>query len=179
MSGLGGETPGQVILCERKPFREVLFSPWGIVMLLLTPLTLGVSFLTVAGMHFLAMPSRVWVRGTRLFADKGVPKDGVDIGATRLELGLQQMVGATVNRWLRIYYRNENGKERFLNLNEMYFGADGINRVIVAGSAYASTESASCAVPSQAAVCTICGTVLRGSEYHNGLCALCQKRAVG
>lgn len=120
-----------VILCERRTFLQVLLSPWGLINLLLAPLTLGFTLFIIAGMHFLAMPRRVWLQGRRLFSDKSLPAEGVELSDLRCEVRHQTLVGATANRYLRIYYRTDRGKERFLNLNQVYFGHEAIDRVIV------------------------------------------------
>jgi hypothetical protein len=130
------EVPGRMIVCERKPFLHVLLSPWGLFNLLMALLTFGFTLLLLAGTHFLAMPRRVWLQGGRLGSDQSLPGAGVALSDIRLEVGHQTLGGVTANRYLRLYYRDERGKERFLNLNQVYFGRAAIDRVIATVSSH-------------------------------------------
>jgi hypothetical protein len=132
MSPAAQDVTEMVVLCDRKPFLAVLLSPWGLLNLLLAPCTMGFTLLLVAGLYFLAMPRRVWLQRGRLFSDKFLPSEGIDLGNIRVKLVNQTLAGAAVNRYVSIAYPDSRGKEHLLGLNQVFYGHEALDRVMAA-----------------------------------------------
>ena len=107
----------EIVVYRRRSFAKVLFSPFGILALILTVVTFGVMMLILVCMYC-AMPRWVWIRAGRLYADQKLPPQGVELGGIRLHLGSQVLLFFTINRYLRIYFPTAGGKEQFLNINQ-------------------------------------------------------------
>jgi len=96
-------------------------------MLLLAPLTLGVSVVILAIMHFAESPGAVWVEKGILKSSSKLPEEGVPVDAVIPAVVMQSLFFAGVNRYVKLNFADHKGKNRYLALNEIYYGKDQID----------------------------------------------------
>ena len=121
----------EIVVCRRRPVWRVLLSPLGIAMLLMAPLTLGLTLLIAAAVHFGSMPRRIWINNGRLYSDKGIPPGGLEADDVRLQLADTKILFALrVTRYFRIHFLNEKGKERFVPVNQVHYGKREYSRAV-------------------------------------------------
>lgn len=115
-----------VTVCERKTFTQLLFSGFGVFMLIFGVLTFGFMFLLLLAL-FYATPKRVWIQDNKLFSDKKLPKNGVPLESIRLNLLRQTFLFIQFNRVLTLYFTADNGKQRGLPINDWFFADSAVD----------------------------------------------------
>ncbi|MEX2214840.1 MAG: hypothetical protein WD768_11960 [Phycisphaeraceae bacterium] len=114
-------------VCTMKPFMSSVLHPLWIIV---TIFTVGLGLLIVALIRK-GFPTRVWIEGDRLFADRKFPPQGVPCRDLQLQLVRQTvLLLIPINRYLLIHYTAENGKKKSLGINQMHHGREGIDRTI-------------------------------------------------
>ncbi len=121
------EVAETITVWERRPFRQVLLSPLGLLLVIFSG---GVLLLTLAFVHFFGMPRQLSIRDGRLFSDRFVPVDGAELNDVRLEVVRQTFFGLPVNRCIVFHFRHDNRKKPLLGLNQLYFGRKSLDEVI-------------------------------------------------
>ncbi|MEQ8788567.1 MAG: hypothetical protein RIC55_19815 [Pirellulaceae bacterium] len=117
------------VVCERKSLLAILFSGFGLLVLLLAPLTLGISLIALIASYY-AFPRRVWLEGDRIRASKRLPADGITMSDVReVDLYLQRFLFFPLNRYVMVKYER-HGQTGTLGLNRLYYGAAGFDAAV-------------------------------------------------
>lgn len=124
MNETHGSTAGNLILCQRKGFRDAV-SLGGVVF---GVLTLGLGFLVLYGIYGL-VPRQIRVESGHLFADKILPPEGVpfasitQVTVRTLTVAMSVEVARTVEVEI-----TDQGKRSLIAINRRYYPEDEVER---------------------------------------------------
>ena len=97
------------MLFERRSFSAALLTTTvGLLALIFTPFTLGLSLLLFV-VGFLASPRRIWARDGAIYADKGLPANGLrGEQITDVKLYSARLLFWTTSRSLAVYFKSND-----------------------------------------------------------------------
>ena len=130
MNYVNEATPGQILLCETKPFSEVIKSSLVVILIIAT---LPISWLIIPLLlifHYTS-PNKIWVKDGYMHSDKLC--DGpVNLADIEIRLINVRLLYFTVNRNLEVYRYANSKRERLFTLSQLYCGKENINNLILA-----------------------------------------------
>jgi hypothetical protein len=114
----------EITLLERKPLKDVLLSGFGIFMCLMGFISCGTVLVVLLGIYFFGTPRRLWIRSSRLYCDKVLPKEGVPL--ENISVGRHQVYidGVKAAQALKVYFTDAKQQERFVGFNRGYYRRD-------------------------------------------------------
>lgn len=117
------------LICERKSLAAIFCSGSGVLILLMTPLTLGIAMIVLL-VAYSGLPKRLWREGDRIHADKLLPADGLAINQIHsATLYVRRLFFVPVLRYLIVKYVH-NGQTGQFGLNRLYYGRDGFDAAV-------------------------------------------------